>query len=56
MHVEVGERRLREIFEGDHDLAGDGIGPGRAEELDVGAEPVSGKQQAVRFPGFGSAR
>ena len=50
--VELGQRRLREVFEGDRELARVRVGMGRAGQLDVGAEAVGGEEEAVAVAGL----
>ena len=52
MHVEVGQRALRQVVEGDHELAGLRVGRDRAGQLDVGGEAVGDEEDPVAVAGL----
>ena len=52
MHVEVRERGLRQVLEGDGELARLRVGFGRAGQLDVDVVAVGGEQQPVGVAGL----
>ena len=51
MHVEGRERALRQILEGDHQLARRRVGSDGARQLDVGGEAVGDKEDPVAVAG-----